>query len=101
MCLDPLVVELKTKYKKAFTIYDGNFEWIIILKKLYSLFFIESKAVAEHRVASLRLGIKNQIDLRVEVLKNELDQRRVEMYNEVDKICNDALKYDLSDFILN
>ena len=26
MCLDPLVVELKTKYKNAFTIYKGNFE---------------------------------------------------------------------------
>ena len=67
---------------------------------LCPFFFIESKAVAEKRVASLRLGIKNKIDLRVEVLKNELDQRRGEMFNEVDKICNHALEYELSDFIL-
>ena len=26
MCLDPLVVELKNKYKNAFNIYDGIFE---------------------------------------------------------------------------
>ena len=55
------------------------------------ILFIESKAVAEKRVASLRLGIKNEIDLRVEVLKNELDQRRGDLFIEVDHICNDAL----------
>jgi hypothetical protein len=60
---------------------------------LFLLNLIESKANAEIRVARLRQSIKNEIDARVEIVKNELDRQRDEMFNEVDDICNDALKF--------
>ena len=54
--------------------------------------FTESSRNHEKRVESLRQRFKDQIDSRVEILKNHIDERRNKMFNEVDGICNDALK---------
>lgn len=40
----------------------------------------------------MRNSIKNEIDSRVELLKEELNKQRDELYKKVDEICDEALK---------
>ena len=72
--------------------FKMNFNLHFKLVLYFCFNFKEDRVNAENRVEHLRQSIKNEIDARVQVLTNELKQRRNELFNEVDEICEDALK---------
>jgi hypothetical protein len=55
-------------------------------------FFLEEKEIIETNVNDKRIIFKNEIDLRVESLKVELDQLRDDLFLVVDQICDNDLK---------
>ena len=46
----------------------------------------------EIKIEKLRLKTKNEVDLRVECLKNEIDILGNHLFDDIDKMCDDALK---------
>ena len=55
-------------------------------------FISDRKAQFENNVEKLKLRVKNEIDLRVEIAKDQLDDMRKELFSDVDRICDNALK---------
>jgi hypothetical protein len=43
-------------------------------------------------IASEKQKVKDQIDLRIEGLKSELEQIREQFHDEIDEVCQKALK---------
>ena len=68
------------------------FNLIYLLFLFKHLFYSDRKAQVETNVDKLKLKIKNEIDLRVDIVKEQLDKMRKELFNDVDRICENALK---------
>lgn len=56
------------------------------------IYLSECDVEAEQNVETMRQKLKDDIDLRIESLKNHLDEIRDECWKDVDQICDDEIK---------
>lgn len=94
MYLKDLTSELNNKYSKTLSHFNGN-AWVLSLffQFYINCIFSESQKDAEDKVSKLKQAVRNEIDKRVEKLKHEIDVARGELFKDVDRACNDSLKY--------
>ena len=94
-----LAKELKEKYKKAINLYEGDFAKTVF-KNSISIFNFnsdrKSSSQIETQVEKIKQKLKNEIDLKVELVKEEIEKLRSELHGDVDRLCDDALKYETS-----
>ena len=57
------------------------------------IFISDRKSSQETKISKLKQTVKNEIDLKVDKLKEELEELRKELYKDVDRICNNAIRF--------
>lgn len=85
MLFKDLSSDLKEKFLKAVDKLNGKFQILIFF--FFLIIFnenLDTRGACETRASTLRHKIKNEVDLRVEILKSQIDGAADELHKEID-----------------